>query len=143
MASVEKSITVKATPDAIWSKATDPSGWPTWFEGASAPKSITGDGGVGTKVELTMTVAGLPLPSILTVEKAAPGEEWIGAFESPGLAIGKMSWQYMPMGSRTKLTFHIEADLKGAAKVMEGKVTKSFENMADETLAKLKQLVEG
>ncbi len=143
MAAVEKSIIVNASPQEIWDKVKDPNGWAHWFEGASTPKSLKGDGEVGTEVELTMTVAKLPLHSKLTVTEATPYEHWKGTFVSPGLAEGFMTWDYLDMGRRTKLTFHIEAELKGAAKVAEGMVIKSFEEMADKTLMNVKALVEG
>ncbi|MBN1878052.1 MAG: SRPBCC family protein [Anaerolineae bacterium] len=143
MAAVEKSIIVNASPQEIWNKVKDPKGWASWFEGASAPQTLVGDGSVGTEVELTMTVAKLPLHSKLTVAEATEYERWKGNFLSPGLAEGYMLWSYMDMGRRTKLTFHIEADLKGAAKVAEGMVIKSFEEMADKTLMNVKTMLEG
>ncbi len=142
MAAVDKSIVIKAPPEKIWDNVKHPSGWPKWFEGASTPKSVDGDGDVGTTVELTMSVANLPLPSRLTVSEIDPGKLWRGDFESPGLAEGHMLFTYMPMGPRTKLSFHIEADLKGAAKVAEGMVARSFADMADKTLQNVKVMAE-
>jgi len=42
----------------------------------------------------------------------------------------------------TKLTFRIEATLSGPAKLAEGMVTKSFDQMADKTLANVKAMAE-
>ncbi len=143
MASAEQSINVNATPDRIWSLLKDPNGWSQWFEGASAPKSIAGNGDVGTEVEITMTVANISLPTRLKVTETVPGEKWKGEFESPGLATGFMIWSYMNMGPRTKLTFHIESDLKGAARLAEGMVVPGFKEMAQKTLLNVKAMAEG
>jgi len=143
MPSAEKSIIINAPAEMIWDTVKDPAGWSNWFEGASAPKSVSGNGDIGTEVEITMTVAKLPLPSKLVVSEAVMGEHWKGEFQSSGLAEGYMLWSYVPMGARTKLTFHIQADLKGAAKVAEGMVVKSFEDMADKTLLNVKAMLEG
>jgi len=143
MAQVEKSIIVNTTPDKIWERVRNPNDWHNWFEGASTPKLANGAGDVGTHVELTLTVAKLPLVSLLDVTEITPCVQWRGEFQSPGLAKGYMQWQYLDMGRRTKLTFHIEAELAGAAKLAEGMVTQSFEEMADKTLLNIKAMVEG
>ena len=51
-------------------------------------------------------------------------------FAGPGTAFG------------TKLTFRIEANLSGPAMLAEGMVVKSFEQMADKTLANVKAMAE-
>ncbi len=142
MAAVEKSITISAPPDKIWVALKDPQGWGKWFEGASAPKSIDGNGDPGTIVEINMAVANIPLPTRLTVIETIPYDRWKGEFTSVG-AQGHMLWSYMAMGPRTRLTFRIEANLIGPAKVIEGVVVKSFEEMADKTLLNIKSMVEG
>ncbi len=143
MASAKQSINVNASPEKIWGLLKDPNNWSNWFEGASQPKSINGDGNVGTEVEITMTVANISLPTKLTITEMVQGEKWKGEFESPGLATGFMIWSYMNMGPRTKLTFHIQSDLKGPAKLAEGMVVPGFEEMAQKTLLNVKAMAEG
>jgi hypothetical protein len=55
---------------------------------------------------------------------------------------GHQLWMYEKMDSGTKLTFRIEANLSGPAKLAEGMVVKSFEQMADKTLSNVKAMAE-
>ena len=142
MPSAEQSININASPAQIWAKVLDPTGWPGWFEGASTPKVLAGSGDAGTQVEITMIVAKIEIPTKLTVTETVPGERWRGEFISPGVTKGFMLWTYMGMGPRTKLTFRVEAELEGAAKIAEGRVIKGFEEMALKTLQNLKGLLE-
>ena len=141
MAKVEKSIVIAAPPEKIWEVAADPSGWHTWFEGASEPKSVQGDGGVGTVVEHGITVAKIPLPATTEVVEYEPGVRWKAEFHGPANK-GYMQWDYAPEDGGTKVTFTIEAELSGPAKLAEKMVVKSFESMADKTLANLKKMAE-
>ncbi|HOU15444.1 MAG TPA: SRPBCC family protein [Anaerolineae bacterium] len=138
----EQSINVSATPEKIWEMVKEPSGWPQWFEGASTPKVLSGNGDAGTEVEVTMSVAKIEIPTRLKITETVPGERWRGDFHSPGVTTGFMEWRYLNMGTRTKLTFRIEAELQGAAKIAEGRVVKGFEELAEKTLHNLKSMVE-
>ena len=143
MPSAEQSININASPEQIWSMVKEPSNWASWFEGVSSPKILTGGGDVGTAVEITMTVAKIAIPTTLTVTETVPNERWRGEFVSPGVTRGFMVWTYMNMGRRTKLTFHIEAELEGAAKIAQGRVIRGFEEIAEKTLQNVKSMVEG
>ncbi len=141
MAKVEKSITIKAPIPKIWDVAKDPAQWHTWFDGASEAKSIHGDGGVGTIVEHGITVSKIPLPAKTTIVVFDPGVCWKGEFVGPANK-GYMQWDYLAMGERTRLSFTIEAELSGPAKLAESIVISSFEEMADKTLQNLKRIAE-
>ncbi len=139
---VEKSVVVEAPPEKVWKLAQDPTRWHTWFEGAAPPKSIQGNGEVGTVVETSLTVANISLPAQITVVEAIPGERWKGEFVGPA-AKGYQLWNYERVEGGTRITFRIEATLSGPAKLAEGLVTKTFEKMAEQTLANVKALSEG
>ena len=141
MAIVEKNIFVNAMPDKIWRLAQDPNHWHTWFDGLRQPKSIQGDGSVGTVVETGMTVANIPIPAKLTVVETVPGARWKGEFAGP-LTEGHQLWLYEPAEGGTRLTLHMEANLSGPAKLAEGLVVSSFTQMVDKTLANIKTLAE-
>jgi len=142
MAAIEKSIVVNCPPEKIWNMVRDPAGWYTWFEGAAQPKSISGDGSVGTVVETGLTVANIPLPARIKVVEAVPNTRWKGEFTGPATE-GYQLWTDERGDSGTRLTFRIEENLSGPAKLAEGIVLKSFDQMADKTLANVKALVEG
>ncbi len=142
MASVEKSIIINKPVDEVWAFLSDTSKWGEWFNGLGGIKVTSGDGGVGTTVEANITIANIPLPTKLEVVEAQPNEVWKATFVSPG-AEGTMEWFYQAMGPRTKITFHIEADLKGAAKLAGGVITKNFDGIAGKTLENIKAQLEG
>ena len=142
MPSTEQSINLSAPPEKIWEMVKEPSRWSEWFEGASTPKVLNGNGDAGTEVAVTMSVAKIEIPTRLKITEAIPGERWRGDFHSPGVTKGFMEWHYLNMGTRTKLTFRIEAELQGAAKIAEGRVVKGLEELAQKTLHNLKIMVE-
>ncbi len=142
MASVEKSIIINKPADEVWAFLSDTTRWSEWFNGLGGIKVTGGNGGVGTTVEANITIANIPLPTKLEVVEARPNEYWKATFASPG-AEGTMEWHYQPMGTRTKITFHIEADLKGPARLAGGVITKNFDGIAGKTLENIKAQLEG
>jgi carbon monoxide dehydrogenase subunit G len=141
MPAVQKSITINAAPEKVWGLLQNPNHWHTWFEGVAAPKSVQGDGGVGTAVETSITVANIPLPTKIQVTEIVPARHWKGEFS--GVATkGTQVWTYAPADGGTQLTFQIEAELSGPAKLAEGLVVGTFEKMSEKTLANVKALAE-
>jgi len=141
MPAIEKSITINATPDKIWNLLKDPNQWHTWFEGASPAKSVQGEGDAGTVVDTSISVANIPLPTQIKIIETTPGVKWQGEFNGLG-ASGKQIWTYEGAGAATKVTFRIEAELAGPAKLAEGMVIKSFDSMAEKTLVNVKAMAE-
>ena len=141
MPSTEKSILINAPPEKIWELTQNPTNWHSWFEGAAQPKSIQGDGSVGTVVETSMTVANISLPARITVVETNPGVRWKGEFTGPATK-GYQLWVYEKVDGGTHLTFTIDATLSGPAKLAEGVLTRSFEQMAEQTLANIKAMSE-
>ncbi len=142
MASVENSIIINKPADEVWAFLSNTAKWGEWFNGLGGIKVTAGDGGVGTTVEANITIANIPLPTKLEVVEARPGDYWKAEFSSPG-AVGTMEWLYQGMGSRTKITFKIQADLKGPAKLAGGVITKNFDGIAGKTLENIKAQLEG
>jgi carbon monoxide dehydrogenase subunit G len=141
MPAVEKTVTINATPDKIWNLLKDPNNWHTWFEGASPAKSVQGGGDTGTIVDTAISVANIPLPTQIKVIEANPGVKWKGEFNGLG-ASGHQIWTYEGAGAATKVTFRIEAELAGPAKLAEGMIIKSFDSMAEKTLNNVKVMAE-
>ena len=141
MPRLEKSIVVAAPPRAIWDYTVDPARWHTWFVGLSAPKSIQGDGGLGTVVAHDITVGSISIPIVTTVVTFDPDCCWKA--EYAGLMTGGFQqWTYRVVGGGTELEFVIEIVLSGPAKVAEKSVVHAFDEMTDQALANLKERVE-
>ena len=138
----EKSIVVAALPAQVWEVASDYTQWHTWFVGLSAPKSVVGDGRVGTVIEHTVTVHSIPMPLKTTVVVCDLNARWRGEYTGP-LTKGSQEWTYTAMDGGTEVGLVMETELMGPAKVAEKMVIHAFDKMTDQALANLKARVEG
>ena len=141
MPRLEKKTAVAAPPEAVWDFATDPSQWHTWFEGLSAPKSVQGDGSKGTVVKHNIKVHNIPMPLETTIVTFDPGCCWKAEYTGP-MTKGTQEWVYVANGEGTDLTFIMETELSGPAKLAERMVVNAFEQMTDQMLANLKSKME-
>jgi len=139
---LEKKVTLAAPPEAVWEFAVDPLRWHTWFEGLSEPRSVRGDGSQGTVVEHNISVYSIPMPLQTTVVTFEPGCCWKAEYTGP-MTKGTQEWTYVASGSGTDLTFVMETELSGAAKLAEKMVVHAFDQMTDKMLANLKARIEG
>jgi carbon monoxide dehydrogenase subunit G len=142
MPKIEKSIVIDAPPEKVWAVASDHSQWHTWFEGLSAPRSVEGDGGLGTVIEHTVTVYNIPMPLKTTVVTCEIAARWRGEYTGP-MTRGSQEWTYTATDGGTEVTLVMETELMGPAKLAEKMVMKAFDAMTDQTLANLKARVEG
>ena len=142
MPRLEKTVAVAAPPEEVWQFAVDPSRWHTWFEGLSEPKSVQGDGSQGTVVEHNIRVHNIPMPLQTTVVTFEPGCCWKAEYTGP-MTKGTQEWTYVASAGGTDLTFVMETELSGPAKLAETMVVNAFDQMIDKMLANLKAQVEG
>jgi uncharacterized protein YndB with AHSA1/START domain len=143
MQRIEKSILIDASPAQVWTVASDYSQWHTWFVGLSAPRSVAGEGGLGTVIEHTVTVYNIPMPLKTTVTTCDLDACWRGEFAGP-MTKGSQEWTYTPgQGGGTEVKLVMETELMGPAKLAEKMVIKAFDTMAGQALTNLKARVEG
>ena len=142
MPSLEKSIVIAASQEQVWAVAADYTQWHTWFVGLSAPKSVRGDGGLGTVIEHTVTVHNIPMPLKTTVVACDLEDCWRGEYTGP-LTKGAQEWTYTATDGGTDVKLVMETELMGPAKLAEKMVLKAFDAMTDQALANLKARVEG
>ena len=142
MPSLEKSIVIAAPRAKVWEVAVDYSQWHAWFEGLSAPKSVQGDGGLGTVIEHTVTVHSIPMPLKTTVVTCDPNVCWRGEYTGP-MTKGSQEWTYATTDGGTEVTLAMETELMGPARLAEKMVINAFDVMTDKALANLKARVEG
>ena len=141
MPRLEKSIVIAALPEQVWAVAVDYAQWHTWFEGLSAPKSVQGDGGLGTVIEHTVTVHNIPMPLKTTIVVCDVDARWRGEYTGP-LTKGSQEWTYTATDEGTDVGLVMETELMGVAKVAEKMVINAFDVMTDQALANLKARVE-
>jgi carbon monoxide dehydrogenase subunit G len=142
MQRLEKSIVVAASPDQVWNVASDYTQWHAWFVGLSAPKSVEGDGGLGTVIEHTVTVHNIPMPLETTVVVYDLNARWRGEYTGT-LTKGSQEWTYKATDGGTEVTLVMETELMGVAKVAEKMVINAFDAMTGQALVNLKARVEG
>jgi carbon monoxide dehydrogenase subunit G len=142
MPSLEKAIVIAAPPQKVWEVAADYEQWHAWFEGLSAPRSVQGDGGLGTVIEHTVTVHNIPMPLKTTVAIYDPNVCWRGEYTGP-MTKGSQQWNYAATDGGTEVTLVMETELMGPAKLVEKMVVNAFDAMTDKALANLKARVEG
>ena len=141
MPRIEKSIRIDASPQEVWVVAADYTRWHDWFVGLSAPKSVQGDGGLGTVIEHTVTVYNIPMPLKTTVTSCELDACWRGEFTGP-MTRGSQEWTYVPAEGGTDVTLVMETELMGPAKLAEKMVVNAFDEMTDQALVNLKARVE-
>jgi len=142
MPRIEKSIVIAASPERVWEVASDYTQWHTWFVGLSAPRSVEGDGGLGTVIDHTVTVYNIPMPLKTTVVSCDLEDCWRGEYTGP-LTRGSQQWTYRATNGGTEVTLVMETELMGPAKLAEKMVMNAFDAMTDQALANLKARVEG
>ena len=154
MPSLEKSIFISAPPDKVWAVASDYAQWHTWFEGLSAPRSVEGDGGLGTVIDHTVTVYNIPMPLKTTVVTCDVNARWRGEYTGP-MTKGFQEWTYTAAsgdagalgdagasgGTDVKLV--METELMGPAKLAQKMVLNAFDALTAKALANLTARVEG
>ncbi len=141
MPRIEKSIVIAASPEQVWEVASDYTQWHTWFEGLSAPRSVEGDGGLGTVIDHTVTVYNIPMPLKTTVVTCDRAACWRGEYAGP-LTKGSQQWTYRATDGGTEVQLVMETELMGPAKLAEKMVIKAFDAMTDQALVNLKARVE-
>jgi len=141
MQRIEKSILIDASPAQVWVVASDYSQWHTWFVGLSAPRSVVGNGGLGTVIEHTVTVYNIPMPLKTTVTTCDLDARWRGEFTGP-MTKGYQEWTYTPAEGGTEVRLVMETELMGPAKLAEKMVIKAFDAMTDQALTNLKAKIE-
>jgi carbon monoxide dehydrogenase subunit G len=142
MPRLKKSIVIAALPAQVWKVASDYTQWHAWFVGLSEPKSVEGDGGLGTVIEHTVTVHNMPIPLKTTVVVCDLNARWRGEYTG-AMTRGSQEWTYKATEGGTEVTLVMETELMGVAKVAEKMVTHAFDGMTGQALVNLKARVEG
>ncbi len=147
MAHIEKSLTIRAPIDEVYSLARDPRRWQSWWPNLSQGKLVRGQGEVGTVVEHEYRILGIPIQVTTRVlEDHREGEtaRWKGAIDGP--LDGEQTWSYRSAagGEATQVTAELDYTIPGfLGQVADDLVVERIQERAIEhTLANLKLLCE-
>jgi ligand-binding SRPBCC domain-containing protein len=147
MGHLVSNIHINAPLDKVVEYTHDPRHWANFMVGMSEPDKITGEGGVGSEVKMTVVLAGLHMhETVRTLQDRRDPDgsaHWHAAINGP--SSGWMTWDYTPENGGTLVTEEWEYTLPGSAL---GKVANRFilEKMQERdtrhSLEKLKLLME-
>jgi carbon monoxide dehydrogenase subunit G len=111
MTTLERSIVINATSEAINAIATDPSRLPEWYAGIQEVKSDGKYPQVGGAVEAVYKAVGINFKIKMTSEEYVPGQSMRISME--GMITGSNRWVYQPEGEGTRLTATFEYEMPG------------------------------
>lgn len=143
MTTLERSIMINASPEAIDTISTDPSRLPEWYAGIQEAKSDGTYPQVGGTVESVYKAVGISFKIKMTSEEYVQGQSLQARME--GMISGTNRWTYQPEGDGTRITATFEYEMPGGGlgqavnKLMVEKM--NTENL-EKSLENLKTLVE-
>jgi carbon monoxide dehydrogenase subunit G len=144
MTTVERSIVIEGTPEAIDAIATDPNRLPDWYVGIREVKPDDKYPQVGGIIDTVYKAVGISFKIKMTSEAYDRGHSMRIRME--GMITGSNSWAYQPAGEHTRLTATFEYEMPGGG-VGQAVNKLVVERMNSENLEKslenLKGLVEG
>jgi uncharacterized protein YndB with AHSA1/START domain len=143
MAIVQRSVQIKASPQATMALLSDASRWPDWYPGMTEVAIAAPFPEEGGKVAFKVKSAGLSMPITETVLDYQPDK--LQLFQMDGMLSGRARWELTPEGDGTRLTTTFDYALPGGA---FGKIANAFivkrmnAKSLEEALHNFKELVE-
>jgi len=144
MTTLENSILINATPEAIEAVTSDGKRLPEWYAGMqeASPDSTYPEAG-GT-VDAVYKAAGISFKMKIISLEFVSGQKVTLKME--GMITGTNRWTFTPEGERTRVTCHLEYDMPGGGigKAVNKLIVERMnaENL-EKSLSNLKSVVEG
>jgi carbon monoxide dehydrogenase subunit G len=144
MTTIERSIFIEATPEAVTAVSDDASRFPEWF---TAVEKVETDGNwptVGSIAHLHMKSPGLVFKVTFTSTEHVAGEKSIAKME--GVSNGTNAWHYKAEDGGTAVSYKLEYSLSDDAEgqAMDKLVAERANEISiEQSLKNLKALVEG
>jgi len=140
MATVERSIVVKAPLERIFAFLADHANDPQWLPGMVGSRNFTGEG-TDYRWEWTFKMAGISFDGTGQVLEYDPPGRY--AVKTQGGVVSTWAWTLEPEAEGTRLSLRMEYAIPGAAlgKLAEKLLLKQNEKAADEGLANLQRIL--
>ena len=141
---IERSVFINASPEAVSAVANDPNRLPEWFAGVTkveADGKFPEEGGIA---DVTYKAAGISFKSKFTALEFKNAEKYTIQLE--GMLAGTNQWIYTSEGNGTSVAFRMEYDMPGGGvgqAVNNLVVERTNEKNVEQSLKNLKKLVEG
>jgi len=142
MAKVERSITINAPVEKVFSYITDPMNSLEYTPGMTEVRDITGQG-LGQKFGWTYKMIGIPFKGEFEVMECIPNERYVE--KSTGGIVSTWTWTFKPEAGGTLVNVVVEYTIPVPVlgKVGERLVMKQTEREADISVAYIKERLEG
>ena len=145
MTKIQKSVLINAPINEVEAILDNPHRLPEWYAGVTAVQPTANfPQEIGSSNKLTYKAGGLTMESTLTTIESVPQQKRI--FQMDGMISGTNHWQLQANGRQTQVQFTMDYQMGGgglgqlANKLI---IERMNDKNADESLANLKQLVEG
>ena len=143
MAIVQRSIQIKATPQATMAHLSDASRWPDWDPGMTEIDITDPFPDEGGKVAFKVKSAGLSMPIKETVLDYRPDR--LQLLQMEGMLSGRARWELTPEGEATRLTTTFDYALPGGVfgKLADALIVKRMNAKSlEQALHNFRELVE-
>jgi carbon monoxide dehydrogenase subunit G len=140
MATIERSVVVKAPPERAFAFLEDHANDPQWLPGMVGSRNFTGEG-TGYRWEWTFKMAGISFDGTGQVLEYDPPRRY--AVKTQGGVVSTWAWTLEPEGDETRMSLRMEYTVPVAAlgKLAEKLLLKQNEKAADEGLANLQRIL--
>ena len=142
MAKVERSTTINAQIEKVFSYITNPSNDPEWQPGAIEVRDITGQG-VGQRYGWTYKIMGISLKGASEVIEYIPNQRYV--YRSTGGVVSTWTYNFKAEGGGTQIDIEVEYTIPVPVlgKFPERMVIRGIEREADFSVEALKDILEG
>lgn len=142
MIKVSRTVSLAASPEAVWPYVADPARFPEWRQGAgvTAARAVDdGPMGVGRRFSLDVTTMGRSGTVECVVTACEPQRRF--AFESvdPSGFAGSADTRLEPDGSGTRLTSEFVLNIPGAFRLLQPMISRAVNQASDTDFATLQQ----
>lgn len=138
MADLERTITTDADPQRVWEFLSDFTTTEQWDPPTRSTVRVSGDGGVGTVYRNTSAMLGKDVEVDYTVvEHDAPRRLRLRGTTSSMELLDTITVE--PDGTGSKVVYHAEFSLQGAAKLAEPLLPLGLKKLGDDAAEQLEQ----
>ena len=141
MARVERSVTINAPVEKVFSYTADPSSEPEYIPGSTEVREITGLG-VGQRWAWTYKMAGIPLKGESEVIECVQNERYVQQSKGGIVSTWTHTFKAEDGGTRLDLVIEYTIPVPVLGKIGERLVLRQNEREADLAMATLKDILE-
>jgi uncharacterized membrane protein len=140
MPSAENTVTINRPLHEVFAFVADKENDPRWRPGVAEIERISGEGAGARYRQVMKGPGGRPIPADFEITAYEPGK-CLAFHATAGPVRPEGSFDFVEDGGVTRVTFRLDAELKGMKKLMAPMVAKSMRSEV-QSLASLKQLLE-